>query len=102
MDKKKEELGNTFVRAIGLIGFIIATVGFLLVLCGVPNGGEGGSNSSAVLFNSFIMCTALAFAAILVTTMGHIAETLKSIERLLIEQGGRAPAKAAKPKKADK
>jgi hypothetical protein len=99
MKKKEGEFSNSFVRAFGLIGFIIATVGFMLTLIGVPShgGDAAAAQSNAVLFNSFIMCTALAFAAILVTTMGHIAETLKSIERLLIEQnGGTAKAKTTK------
>jgi hypothetical protein len=97
MKKKEGEFSNSFVRAFGLIGFIIATVGFLLTLIGLPGHDAGGADSSnAILFNSFIMCTALAFAAILVTTMGHIAETLKSIERLLIEQNGGAKAKPKK------
>jgi hypothetical protein len=96
MAKKKDEgeFGNRFVRVIGLIGFIIATVGFLLALTGV--GHNGGSEAGTAMFNSFIMCTALAFAAILVTTMGHISETLKSIEHLLSEQNKSLGAKGKK------
>ena len=98
MVKKKNEgeFGNRFVRVIGLIGFIIATVGFLLAL--TRTGHEGNADAGAAMFNSFIMCTALAFAAILVTTMGHISETLKSIEHLLSEQNKSLGTKTTKAK----
>ena len=98
-NKDEGELGNRFVKVIGLAGFIVATVGFLLVLSGVPTVTDGDSNAGVVLFNSFIMCAALAFAGIMITSLAQISDTLRNIEKLLAKQNKPAAKKAAAKKK---
>lgn len=103
---KNTDFGNRFVRIIGLLGFIVATVAFLLVLSGVPVDGaaEEATAPGIVLFNAFIMCAALAFAGIMITTLAHISDSLRSIEGLLEKaasnQEKESPAKKAASKKA--
>ncbi len=94
---KDDDIGNRFARVIGLAGFIVATVGFLLVLSGVPTVTDAENSSGVVLFSSFIMCAALAFAGIMITTLAQIAHTLKNIENLLA--GGKDVKKPAAAKK---
>ena len=84
--KKDSELGNAFVRVIGLIGFILATVAFLLILSGVKEADTASENSGVVLFTAFIMCSGLAFAGLMITTLAQISDTLRSIENLLAGQ----------------
>lgn len=83
---KEKDVGNSFVRIIGLIGFICATVAFLLILSGIREAAEGGENTGVVLFTSFIMCCGLAFAGLMITTLAQISDTLRSIEALLKEK----------------
>lgn len=85
MDNNKKELGNSFVRVIGLIGFILATVAFILILSGVKEM-ESEASGGVVLFTSFIMCAGLAFAGLMITTLAQISDTLRSIEKLLSEK----------------
>lgn len=88
--KRDGELGNSFVRVIGLLGFILATVAFLLILSGVREADTAGSSAGVVLFTSFIMCAGLAFAGLMITTLAQISDTLRSIENLLkAQQGGK-------------
>lgn len=84
---KDGEFGNMFVRLIGLIGFVLATVAFLLILSGVKSV-ESEQGGGVVLFTSFIMCSGLAFAGLMITTLAHISDTLRNIEMLLREQRG--------------
>jgi hypothetical protein len=86
--KKDSELGNAFVRIIGLMGFILATVAFLLILSGVKAADSGDASGGVVLFTSFIMCSGLAFAGLMITTLAQISDTLRSIESLLAKQAG--------------
>ncbi|MBU0859193.1 MAG: hypothetical protein KJ667_04590 [Alphaproteobacteria bacterium] len=81
--KNDGELGNAFVRVIGLLGFILATVAFLLILSGVKDAENAANSSGIVLFTSFIMCAGLAFAGLMITTLAQISDTLRSIENLL-------------------
>lgn len=82
---KNNELGNSMVRIIGLIGFILATVAFLLILSGIREM-EPTTNGGVVLFTSFIMCSGLAFAGLMITTLAQISDTLRNIEKLLSEK----------------
>ena len=86
--KKDSELGNSFVRIVGLLGFILATVAFLLILSGVKSADAGDASGGVVLFTSFIMCSGLAFAGLMITTLAQISDTLRSIEFLLAKQAG--------------
>lgn len=97
----ENDLANRFARVMGLAGFIVATVGFLLVLSGVPTVSSAANGAGVVLFNSFIMCAALAFAGIAITTLAHISDTLKSIESLLGGEDGQKKAAAGKKKKGE-
>jgi hypothetical protein len=85
--KKDGELGNAFVRVVGLLGFILATVAFLLILSGIKSG-DATQSGGVVLFTSFIMCAGLAFAGLMITTLAQISDTLRSIEALLRGQQG--------------
>ena len=95
-EDRSSDLGSRFVRVIGLAGFIVATVGFLLVLSGVPTIEDAANGSGVVLFNSFIMCAALAFAGIMITSLAQISDTLKNIEALLSDEKKPAAKKKAK------
>jgi len=92
---KDTDLGNRFVRVIGLLGFIFATVAFLLILSGVPTVNEPENPAGVVLFNAFIMCAALAFAGIMITTLAQISDTLRNIEAALTKQEKKPAAKKA-------
>lgn len=94
--KKDSELGNAFVRIVGLLGFILATVAFLLILSGVKGSDAADANGGVVLFTSFIMCSGLAFAGLMITTLAQISDTLRSIESLLAGQAGKDVQKEKK------
>ena len=71
----------TFVRIIGLFGFILATVAFFLMMSGMTEG--YGEDPGSVMFMAFVMCTALAFVGLMISTLAQVLRTLKSIETLL-------------------
>jgi len=85
----------SFVRIVGLLGFILATVAFFLMLSGMTD--YYGQDAGAMMFVGFIMCTALAFAGLMMSTLAQILTTLQSIEKLL---GEGAPKKKTEKKKA--
>ena len=74
----------SFVRIIGLIGFILATVAFFLMMSGMT--GSYGQNADSVMFMAFVMCTALAFAGLMISTLAQVLLTLQNIEKLLAAQ----------------
>lgn len=97
--KIDSELEASFMRIIGLIGFILATVAFFLMMSGMTE--YYGQDSSAMMFVAFIMCTALAFAGLLISSVAGMHRTLVNIEKLLREQseGGKSAAKKTTTKK---
>lgn len=94
-------LEASFVRVIGLLGFILATVAFFLMMAGKT--GYPTQDASSVLFMAFIMCTALAFVGLMISTLAQVLKTLQNIEKLLADQKKSASAttkSTAKKKKA--
>lgn len=75
---------SSFVRIVGLMGFILATVAFFLMLSGMTE--YQGREAGALMFTGFIMCTALAFAGLMISTLAQVLATLQNIEKLLKEQ----------------
>lgn len=82
--KLDPEFEASFMRIIGLLGFILATVAFFLIMSGMTE--FYGQDASSVMFMAFIMCTALAFAGLLVSAMAGIHKTLTNVEKLLKQQ----------------
>lgn len=91
----------SFVRIVGLLGFILATVAFFLMMSGMTD--YYGQDAGSVMFMAFIMCTALAFVGLMISTLAQVLMTLQSIEKILAEQKGAKPAaKKAASKKTSK
>lgn len=94
--KMDPDFESTFVRVIGLFGFILATVAFFLMMSGMTEG--YGEDPGSVMFMAFVMCTALAFVGLMISTLAQVLRTLKSIETLLADQKKAVEAAAtAKP-----
>lgn len=91
----------SFVRIIGLLGFILATVAFFLMMAGMA--GYPTQDAGSVLFMAFIMCTALAFVGLMISTLAQVLKTLQNIEKLLADQkkdgGGSTKSKTTTKKK---
>ncbi len=90
------EFEASFVRIIGLMGFILATVAFFLMMSGMT-GAEGEQDADDVMFVAFVMCTALAFAGLIISTLAQMLSTLQNIEKLL--EGQSKPIKKTPAKK---
>lgn len=90
------QIEASFVRIIGLLGFILATVAFFLMLSGMTE--YYGNDAGTMMFVAFVMCTALAFVGLMISTLAQVLMTLQSIEKLL--GGEKEPKKKAEKKKA--
>ncbi len=87
----------SFVRVIGLLGFILATVAFFLMMSGMTD--YYGQDAGTMMFVAFIMCTALAFIGLMISTLAQILATLQSIEKHLAEGATVTKKKTTEKKK---
>lgn len=96
------EFEASFVRVVGLMSFILATIAFFLMLSGMTD--YQGQDLGALMFLGFIMCTALALAGLMISTLAQILAILQKIETLLAAQNDKldsvGKASAPKPRRA--
>lgn len=94
------QIEASFVRIIGLLGFILATVAFFLMLSGMTD--YYGQDAGTMMFVAFVMCTALAFVGLMISTLAQVLMTLQSIEKLLAgdKETGTTKKKTEKKKAA--
>jgi len=108
--KMNNHFEATFVRIVGLLGFILATVAFLLTMSGMTD--YYGQDSGSILFMSFIMCMALAFVGLMISTLAQLLRSSRNMESMaevqtellkqLAANSKATPAKKAAAPKAKK
>lgn len=78
----KINLGNLLFSGIGLVGFLLGVIVFVMIAAGIDNG-EGGPRSGLILFLSFVLCSGVAFTGLIVMALTQISSTLSRIEEIL-------------------
>lgn len=95
--KLDNEFEATFVRIIGLVVFILACVGFLLVISGAAEFSQRNS-SETILFVTFAMCVAFAFVGLMISTLAQVLRSIRRLEALTETQNKILNEKLAAPK----
>jgi len=80
---KKFNLTNVLFWVIGLIGFVIGVIIFIIIAAGLDTSGSDSVRSGMILFVSFIMCSGIAFGGLIIMALTQISSTLHRIERLM-------------------
>ena len=84
MNKIDGQSEATFAYIVGLIGFILAAVGFILTFSGAAE--MQGAEAEGVLFMAFLLCTGLAFVGLMISTLAQLLKSMQKIEKLLMAQ----------------
>ncbi len=84
---KKINLSNILFWVIGLIGFIIGIIIFIVIAAGLGTTAESDPvRNGMILFVSFIMCSGVAFGGLIIMALTQISSTLNRIEKLIKER----------------
>jgi hypothetical protein len=83
---KKINLYNILFWAIGLVGFVIGVLIFIIIATGLDTTTEDPVRSGMILFVSFIMCSGVAFGGLIIMALTQISSTLHRIEKILKER----------------
>lgn len=78
---------NLLFSMIGLVGFIIGVLIFIVIATGIDIS-DGGDpvRSGSILFVSFIMCSGVAFGGLIIMALTQISSTMMAIRKLLEER----------------